>query len=79
MAMAELRELGFDEAKINGGGLNVTTTFDAEKQAEAVKTMQAKVKEVAAIRGKKTSQLHGSTGQCRQRDRRAGGPVRRRR
>lgn len=60
MAMAELRELGFDEAKINGGGLNVTTTFDAEKQAEAVKTMQAKVKEVAAIRGKKTSQLHGS-------------------
>lgn len=37
----ELLNNGFTDAQISGGGLNVTTTFDATMQAEAVKVGQA--------------------------------------
>lgn len=37
----ELLNNGFTDAQISGGGLNVTTTFDAIMQAEAVKVGQA--------------------------------------
>ena len=58
VVMKELKSLGFDDATINGGGLEVTTTFDAAKQDAAVSAAQTKVKEAA---GKKdASQLHAS-------------------
>ncbi|CAI9403079.1 transglycosylase domain-containing protein [Aestuariimicrobium sp. T2.26MG-19.2B] len=37
----ELLNNGFTDAQISGGGLNVTTTFDATMQAQAVKVGQA--------------------------------------
>src|SRR5699024_9924771 len=40
MVKAELREAGFSEAEIDGGGLKVISTFDAKSQAAAVKAAQ---------------------------------------
>lgn len=56
----ELRTLGFDDATINGGGLEVTTTFDKKLQDAAVTTAQEEVKQVAALRGKNPKNLHAS-------------------
>ncbi|MGJ6980657.1 transglycosylase domain-containing protein [Aestuariimicrobium soli] len=44
----ELLNNGFTDAQISGGGLNITTTFDATMQAEAVKVGQAYRAKVAA-------------------------------
>ena len=56
----ELKDAGFDEATINGGGLTVTTTFDKADQDAAVAAAQAKVKEAAASSGQPAAQLHAS-------------------
>jgi len=56
----ELKSKGFDEATINGGGLEVTTTFDKAKQDAAVSVAQAQTKAAAAINGKDASALHAS-------------------
>lgn len=40
MVEAELADRGFTESQINGGGLNVTTTFDKKLQDAAVATAQ---------------------------------------
>ncbi|SDB96586.1 Membrane carboxypeptidase (penicillin-binding protein) [Raineyella antarctica] len=48
MAEQELTSLGFTDAQINGGGLRVTTTFDAAAQAAAVKASQTYQKQAEA-------------------------------
>lgn len=58
MAQAELRDQGFTDAEISGGGLKVTTTFDSSMQAAAVDAAQSMAKSAASERGKKASDLH---------------------
>ncbi len=60
MVESELKSLGYDEATINGGGLDVTTTFTKTDQDAAVATAQAQVKAAAAENGKDASKLHAS-------------------
>ena len=40
MAVQELKDNGFTDAEINGGGLKIITTFDPAMQASAIKTAQ---------------------------------------
>lgn len=44
MVEDELKAAGFTEAEINGGGLQVTATIDAEDQKAAVKAVESNVK-----------------------------------
>jgi len=60
VVMDELKKDGFDEATINGGGLEVITTFDKAKQDAAVAVAQAQTKRAAAVNGKDAAQLHAS-------------------
>jgi membrane peptidoglycan carboxypeptidase len=62
MVEAELTADGFDSAKISGGGLQVTTTFDEKAQAAAVASAQ-KYTETAATGAKAKqdpAQLHAA-------------------
>ncbi len=58
MVKKELLAKGFTEEQISGGGLKVTTTFDAKLQDAAVKSVQAQT--LAAAQGSKKAarQLH---------------------
>jgi membrane peptidoglycan carboxypeptidase len=56
----ELKKDGFDEATINGGGLEVVTTFDKARQDAAVAVAQAKTQEAAAEKGQDAAKLHAS-------------------
>lgn len=56
----ELKDLGLDEATINGGGLTVVTTFDKARQDAAVQVTQAMTRQAAAEGGKDPATLHGS-------------------
>lgn len=46
MAINELKEQGFTETQINGGGLKITTTFDAKRQQGAVDAVEETKKRV---------------------------------
>ena len=48
MATEELRAKGFTEEQINGGGLKITTTFNEQRQKDAVAAVDATVEEVMA-------------------------------
>ncbi|MDR1853078.1 MAG: penicillin-binding protein [Propionibacteriaceae bacterium] len=54
----ELKSLGFTEGEINGGGLDVITTFSKKDQAALVKSVNATKKQMAADSGKKQSFYH---------------------
>lgn len=54
MVETELTAQGFDAAKISGGGLQITTTFDEQAQAAAVASAQKYTE--AAANGAKTKQ-----------------------
>lgn len=63
MAEQELATLGFTDAQINGGGLRVTTTFDAGAQAaaeEAAQKYQEQATRSAQSRGAKDSGVHAA-------------------
>ncbi len=47
-------------AQIAGGGYKVTTTFDEDKQADAVSAAKSNTKQAAAAAGKKKSKLHAA-------------------
>ncbi len=53
MVRDELLNQGFTDAQISGGGLQVTTTFDAKLQAQAVKTAQSYTASIAKDAAKK--------------------------
>ncbi|MDQ7992596.1 MAG: penicillin-binding transpeptidase domain-containing protein, partial [Propionicimonas sp.] len=57
MVKSELLANGFSEEQINGGGLRITTTFDAKAQAAAVKSAQKYAREVAGSK-KKAEDIH---------------------
>lgn len=46
MAINELKEQGFTETQINGGGLKITTTFDVKRQQGAVDAVENTKKQV---------------------------------
>ncbi|MFZ2625407.1 MAG: transglycosylase domain-containing protein [Propionibacterium sp.] len=54
MAVQELKDNGFTDSEINGGGLKVITTFDPTMQASAIKTAQDYT--AKAIKNAKTTQ-----------------------
>ncbi len=60
MVVNELRKEGFSDSQIQGGGLQVTTTFDPLLQETAVKTGQKYVKESATAAHQKASGLHAA-------------------
>jgi membrane peptidoglycan carboxypeptidase len=60
MVQRELEANGFDQTKINGGGLKITTTFDKKAQNAAVDSAQKYTKQSADAAGKKAANLHAA-------------------
>ena len=60
MAINELHSLGYDDSQIQGGGLQVVTTFDQKLEDAAVKAVQDNTKVAADKSGQKASELHGA-------------------
>lgn len=58
MVQDELRDKGFTDQQIAGGGLHITTTFDAKAQEAAVKAAQKVTADSVAVTGKKAKNLH---------------------
>ncbi len=58
MVEEELKAKGFKDSEINGGGLQVTTTFDSKAQDAAVAAAQSNTAESAGAAGQDPEQLH---------------------
>jgi membrane peptidoglycan carboxypeptidase len=58
MVEQDLRDAGFTEEEIYGGGLRVVTTFDKAMQKDAQKVVKQKRKEIEDDGGQKYKQLH---------------------
>jgi len=56
----ELTGIGFSPEQINGGGLRVTTTFDARAQAAAVDAAQTYTDKAAKAAGRSPKNLHAA-------------------
>ncbi|MFT4215943.1 MAG: transglycosylase domain-containing protein [Micropruina sp.] len=58
MVQDELRAKGFTEQQIEGGGLTIVTTFDADAQEAAVEAAQTITSQTAGGKAKKIRELH---------------------
>ena len=60
MVERELSAAGFDESRISGGGLKITTTFDKQAQKAAVESAQSFTKQAADAVDRKARNLHAA-------------------
>ena len=60
MVEQELTQAGLDASQIQGGGLKITTTFDKQDQAAAVRAAQQTTKTAASASGRKAGKLHAA-------------------
>lgn len=60
MVEQELAADGFSSSDIQGGGLRVTTTFDADDQKAAISAAQGVTSQAASASGQKASGLHAA-------------------
>ena len=60
MVEQELTQAGLDASQVQGGGLKITTTFDKQDQAAAVKAAQQTTRTAADASGRKANKLHAA-------------------
>ena len=60
MVQSELEKAGFSSEQVQGGGLHIVTTFDADAQKAAVSAVQKTTLEAANGNKKKAANLHGA-------------------